>query len=617
MSSSHSPKTTTHIFGTKGNDILLGTDDNDSIKGRAGNDTITGGAGNDKLKGGSGNDTITGGAGNDTIDGGAGRDTAVFSGKFSDYKITFSGHHDHDHGRDHDDDDDNRITVTDRVAGRDGTDTLKSIEVLRFSDGEYRDGHFYPTSGNTAPVAPAQSAPATEGGASVTVNALGTATDANNDLLTVVNVPSTLPAGISYDAATHSFTIDPGNAAYDSLIAGATQTIVVTYGVSDGTATTPTSVSFTITGTNDVAAVSSAVMPLTETNAALSAGGTLVVSDADTGEAHTVAQTTTTAYGTFAIDTNGVWTYTTNGAHDELAAGQVIEEIFTVTSQDGTGSGTVTIEFTGTNDAPHMQTASVSYALVENVATPTLAATGLAQFSDVDLTDTHSTSAVLASSVLSTGGSVPTSLATLLGSAMTAHVIDPSAGDGHGQIQWDFSLANSAIQFLSAGQTLTLAYNVNVTDTFGATATQTVNVTVTGTDDIPVIGIPVFGTPFADVLTGGSGNDSIFGLGGADILTGGAGSDGFFYLSINDGTDTITDFTRGAGGDVLHLEALLTSINAPHDATAFSAGYLRFAQSGNDTVVQVDGNGGADSFVDLVILTNQLLTQADTANYVL
>ncbi len=74
---------------------------------------------NDVIYGGAGNDVITGGIGNDFIDGGAGINTAVYSGNASDYDIISVG---------------NEVIVTDRVAGRDGTDTLTNIEFLRFAD---------------------------------------------------------------------------------------------------------------------------------------------------------------------------------------------------------------------------------------------------------------------------------------------------------------------------------------------------------------------------------------------------------------------------------------------------------------------------------------------------
>lgn len=58
-------------------------------------------------------------AGDNALHGGAGRDTAVFSGPLTMYTVSRI---------------DDAVVVTDTVAGRDGTDTLTSIEVLRFAD---------------------------------------------------------------------------------------------------------------------------------------------------------------------------------------------------------------------------------------------------------------------------------------------------------------------------------------------------------------------------------------------------------------------------------------------------------------------------------------------------
>src|ERR1700737_2554775 len=74
---------------------------------------------NDVIYGGAGNDVITGGIGNDFIDGGAGINTAVYAGNASGYDNNFVG---------------KEIILRDRVAGRDGTDTLTNIELLKFAD---------------------------------------------------------------------------------------------------------------------------------------------------------------------------------------------------------------------------------------------------------------------------------------------------------------------------------------------------------------------------------------------------------------------------------------------------------------------------------------------------
>ena len=100
--------------------------------------------------------------------------------------------------------------------------------------------------------------------------------------------------------------------------------------------------------------VSSAVANLTESNSAasLSTSGSITVVDADAGESQTQASTQTGAYGTFAIDVNGKWTYTASSAHNELTAGEKVQEVFVVTSEDGKTTNSVTINITGTNDAP-------------------------------------------------------------------------------------------------------------------------------------------------------------------------------------------------------------------------------------------------------------------------
>jgi hypothetical protein len=78
-------------------------------------DTLTGDPSNNALSGGDGNDTLTGAGGNDTLDGGRGVDTAVFSGARASYSIT-------------------TVATGTQVSGPDGTDILRNIEFLRFSD---------------------------------------------------------------------------------------------------------------------------------------------------------------------------------------------------------------------------------------------------------------------------------------------------------------------------------------------------------------------------------------------------------------------------------------------------------------------------------------------------
>ncbi len=75
-------------------------------------------AGDDYVDAGAGNDLMTGGAGNDVLYGGAGIDTAVFSGNRANFSLAPSG---------------GNYVVTDR-SGVEGTDTLVSVERVRFAD---------------------------------------------------------------------------------------------------------------------------------------------------------------------------------------------------------------------------------------------------------------------------------------------------------------------------------------------------------------------------------------------------------------------------------------------------------------------------------------------------
>ena len=103
--------------GWGGTDRLLGIE---RLLGSAFGDTLRGAATDDELSAQAGDDTLEGRAGNDTLDGGAGSDTARFSGAWADYTLVYAA--------------DGQVTVTDRVAGRDGTDTVRGVEFLQFAD---------------------------------------------------------------------------------------------------------------------------------------------------------------------------------------------------------------------------------------------------------------------------------------------------------------------------------------------------------------------------------------------------------------------------------------------------------------------------------------------------
>ena len=156
-----------------------------------------------------------------------------------------------------------------------------------------------------------------------------------------------------YQAALRSVTYESTSDNPTSISA----TRTVNWAVDDGDTTNHASnvatSTITITPLNDAADITPVTVNLTETNAVLTTGGTLTISDVDS-PATFVAQTNvagTGGYGKFTVAANGTWTYATNNAQDQFVASQTYTDMVTVTSADGTTS-TITVNILGTNDAP-------------------------------------------------------------------------------------------------------------------------------------------------------------------------------------------------------------------------------------------------------------------------
>ncbi|HEY4942199.1 MAG TPA: calcium-binding protein, partial [Rhizomicrobium sp.] len=97
-------------------------------------ENVTGGSGNDLITGNAANNKLNGGGGNDTIDGGAGIDTVQFSGASTNYAMTYNAAT-------------GSYGFTDLRGGSpDGTDTVRGVELLQFSDGIFTTGTIGTTS---------------------------------------------------------------------------------------------------------------------------------------------------------------------------------------------------------------------------------------------------------------------------------------------------------------------------------------------------------------------------------------------------------------------------------------------------------------------------------------
>ena len=214
------------------------------------------------------------------------------------------------------------------------------------------------TGTNDAPVVSgAVNGTATEDGAVSTLNALATANDVDAGTTLSVVLSSPLPAGVTYNATTKTFSLDPSAAAYQSLKAGATATVTVSYGVSDGIATTPATANWIVTGTNDGAVIGNAsVRDVTEDTSAttLTASGSIGITDADQGEAGFQTTVTSAAgnLGSLSLASNGTYTYAVdNSLTQSLGPNAIKTDTFTVTSIDGT-TKQITFDIHGVQDKP-------------------------------------------------------------------------------------------------------------------------------------------------------------------------------------------------------------------------------------------------------------------------
>ncbi|MGB2683751.1 MAG: VCBS domain-containing protein, partial [Olleya sp.] len=317
------------------------------------------------------------------------------------------------------------------------------------------------TGTNDAPTAVVESALVTE---DATVSGTVEFVDVDGTATVAVTTGEETPEGLSLNND-GSYTFDASN--YDDLAVGEQLVLEVPLTVTDNNgATTTTSLTITITGTNDGPTIAGdAVGAVTEDASTLTLvdSGTLTLSDADSGEA--VFQTdpesitvSTGAFGDLSINAAGEWTYNVANADVQyLSEGEQKVETFTVLSADGTVHEVV-VTITGTNDSPALSVSNL--AATEDSG----AISGTPTFIDLDSSDAHTFSV---SSMAVGQGSVS---------------IDATTGE------YTYS-PGSDFQTLAAGETIDVSFVVTINDAKGGTDTQTVTVTITGSNDAPTTSI--------------------------------------------------------------------------------------------------------------------------------
>jgi VCBS repeat-containing protein len=360
----------------------------------------------------------------------------------------------------------------------------------------------------------------------------GTITFTDVDLTDVHSVSAIVPVGTPLGTLTASVSADTVNgtggvvtwdysvaaSAVEYLALGQTKIESFSFNLEDGHGgSVARTVDVTITGTNDAPLVSlidvsGAVTELVTASGNLTDTGALTFTDADLLDVHSISAVTPsgTPLGTLTASVSAdtvaglggvvTWNYSVAASAVEyLAAGETRIESFSfnvLDDQGGSVARTVDVIITGTNDAPLVALVDVVGAVTESV-TPigNLADTGTLTFTDVDLLDVHSVSAV-------------TPVGTPLGTLTASVSADTVAGLG-GVVMWDYSVAASAVEYLAAGETRVESFSFNVLDNHGASVARTVNVTITGTNDAPLVAlVDVLGTVTELVTASGNLTDT-------------------------------------------------------------------------------------------------------------
>lgn len=333
------------IFAGDGNDFVIAGSGDDTVYGGGGNDVIFGGRGDDALFGEEGNDRLFGGSGDDNLSGGTGRnlliggrgfDTASFDGSIFDYDIASK------RGL-------TRVTQTDDTGDLLSKDYIVGIEAMYFAAEDYtlysdgRDNAVLFTGEDSGAVTEDAGTPATG-------TLIATDFDGSDGIVAGVGNATYGSFTVGTDGI-WTYTLDDGNASVDALNAGEALTDSFDVVADDGTTQT---VTVDITGANDAATFGGDLSGSVIEDEGVDATGTATVADVDLGQGSIVASSGSTNYGSYSIDTAGVWTYAlddTNPTVDALGAGDPWTDSFTITSDDGTEQ-TIDITITGADDGP-------------------------------------------------------------------------------------------------------------------------------------------------------------------------------------------------------------------------------------------------------------------------
>ncbi|MDD4701425.1 MAG: VCBS domain-containing protein [Desulfovibrio sp.] len=230
--------------------------------------------------------------------------------------------------------------------------------------------------------------------------------------------------------------------------------------------TSSSTLTITINGTNDNPVIAPIVTTTLKEDSILSSSGTLMVTDADLGDAAAFqAQNIAGLYGSFVLNSSGAYVYTLNNSLpfvQGLGQGEQLVESFTVAANDGHGgmaARTISFTINGTNDGPSVGPATAAMNNKVNLYTGTLPTP-----TDPDNSQDNITSDTLRF-IPKTGESGNYGWFSL---------------NADGSYSYTLNTGLLPVVFLVLGATLTDTFTYTVTDEHGATATNSLTMNISG-----------------------------------------------------------------------------------------------------------------------------------------
>ncbi len=272
--------------------------------------------------------------------------------------------------------------------------------------------------------------------------------------------------------ANGSYSFDP-NGDFDYLAAGQTATTSVTYSITDSeNGSASATLTMTVTGTNDMPTTVGSIPPQSNTDgeAISSFNVSGYFADADTSDS--LSFTASGLPTGLSIDASGV----ISGTIDNSASVTGVFSV-TVTADDGAG-GTVdqTFGWFVSNPAP---TASDNIAAVIENSSLTDSGNVITDNDGLGTDSDPDGDALAVSAVEGSGASVGVVLSGTYGHIQI---------DSSGNYTYTLDNSNPAVLALSGGETLTESFMYTVTDGEGGFASATLTITVNGENDAPVVG---------------------------------------------------------------------------------------------------------------------------------